>query len=317
MSTPVILDANSLIMRCVMASARSDLDAGIRPTGGVYGSLNTLCLILTLPGLDPSAIYACFDAGIPARRFELLPDYKQRRSVHMGMFTAEEEEEVFAQMGLARKMFDLLGVVCLRYKDREADDVVAACTRVCVKNGQTPLVITGDRDLWQTVGLGAQVWDLNKRRIVDADTFANYVGVPLRQYLLFKAMVGDASDSILGAPGVGVGRAAQLLDTHDPAGTPRKQLDTLVAALQGLAKRRKFEQSVVDAHDHLHRVLQAIDLSRSFGRTTKLAAAMQRRPACALIPFLRFCRKLQLGSVLRDPHRFFRPFRHAMERRAA
>lgn len=302
-----------------MASALEDLRAGIQPTGGVYGTLHTLRSILTLPGLHPAAIYACFDAGIPPKRFTLLPDYKQARANRRELFTPEEKEQVFSQMGLVRQMFDLLGIVCLKYKQREADDVVAACVRLCVGagTGTAPLVITSDRDLWQTIHHGARVWDLHKKVLIDADTFVDYATVPAHQYLLFKALVGDSSDSIQGAPGVGPGRAAQLLQTHAPEGAPRVQLEALVDALAGLPKRRKFEQSVLDHRVHLHRVLQAIDLSRSFGKTTTLAAAMRRRPACALKPFLRFCNRLQFGSVLRDPHTFFRPFREAQARRGA
>jgi DNA polymerase-1 len=315
MSTPIILDSNSLIVRCIMATAKQDLAAGIVPTGGVYGTLANLVSILTLPGLNPGAIYACFDNGVPKFRKELLPDYKEARATRRELFTPEEKETVFSQVAMAKKILGLLGVVCLEYKQREADDTVAAVTRLCVKQGHEPLVVTGDKDVWQTIGLGARVWDLGQTAIIDADNFETYAHVPLSRYLLFKALVGDPSDSIRGAPSVGSGRAILLTRDYDLKGSPRKQLTMLCEALAEKDKRPKYEQNVIEARDHLDTVLQAIDLTKSFGKTRKLWEAMQRTPDCKLLPFLKYARKLHLGGVLRDPHRFFKPFKEARDRR--
>lgn len=300
-----------------MASALDDLKAGGIFTGGVYGTLTSLVSILTIPGLQPGAIYACFDAGIPPRRLALLPDYKANRAARRHLLSDDDRAKAFTQMQLARQMFDFLGIVCLKYKAREADDVVAALVRVLRTQGRRPLVITGDRDLWQTVRWGAQVWDLNRKAILDAETFEAAAGVSLDRYLLYRTLVGDASDHIQGAPGVGPVRALQLLTEHADCldGSPEEQLTRLVAAVRAKPKRRKFEESVLDAESHLRCVLPAIDLADSFGGTKRLREATFRQPPFALHPFLRFCAKLQFGSVLGDPQRFIRPFRDAVARR--
>lgn len=319
MSVPVVIDAHSLVTRCIMASALDDLRAGGTFTGGVYGTLTSLVSLLTIPGLNPGAIYACFDAGIPPRRRELLPDYKANRAARRQLLSDEDKARAFVQVQLARQMFGLLGVVCLRYKEREGDDVVAAVVRLLRQQGQAAFVITGDHDLWQTVRWDARVWDLGQKRVIEADNFADAAGVPLDQYLLYRALVGDASDGIAGAGGVGPVRAAQMLqDLGDRLqGSPPEQLDVLVEALQAFPKRRKYEDAVIAAQPYLHRVLAAIDLGGSFGKTGRLREALFRAPPCDLRPFLRFCKGLQFASVMGDPQRFFRPFREAHARRHA
>lgn len=318
MSTPVVIDAHSLIVRSIMASALDDLQAGGIFTGGVYGSLTSLASILTVPGLQPGAIYACFDAGIPPRRRELLPDYKVKRAERRQWLSDEDRAKAFGQLKLARQMLELLGVVCLRYKEREGDDVVAAVVRLLRQQGQTSFVITGDHDLWQTVRWDARVWDLGRKDTVEAANFVDCAGVPLDHYLLYRALVGDTSDGIAGAGGVGPKRATQMLQDFGDRlhGTPTAQLDALVAGLQALPKRRKFEDAVIASHPYLRRVLAAIDLGSSFGKTGRLSEALFRAPPCDLMPFLRFCKGLQFASVLGDPERFFGPFRAAHARRA-
>lgn len=316
MTTPLVVDANSLIKRCIMASALDDLKAGGVFTGGVYGTLNSLRAFLDTPeGHFCGPIIALFDDGIPPRRLELLPDYKSARAERKKLLTDEEKVRAFEQMGIARKMLGFLGVLCLSYEDREADDAVGAVCRIFIECLIAPLVMTGDRDLWQMVGRGARVYDLNKKRFIDDDNFLEIAGVESSTYLLYKALVGDPSDSIVGCPGCGPKRAqAIIVEATEQIAlfeqlNPWQQLAKLKEIVEKRKKPKKFEEALVERYEYLRKVLEAIDLWTSFGGLKALRKRLkENRPTVRKMDFLRLCKKLNFQSVLGAPDKYARPF---------
>jgi 5'-3' exonuclease len=319
---PLVIDANSLIKRCIMATALDDLKAGGQFTGGVYGALNTLRAFLESPeGRYSGPIVACFDAGIPKRRLELLPDYKCKREERKKLLTEEEKASAFTQIGLARKMMEKLGVLCISYTEREADDVVGAVASICLKHFGTPVVMSGDKDLWQMVEWGARVYDLNKKRWIDADNFAEITGVESSTYLLYKTLVGDPSDSIAGCSGCGDKRAKELIleATEHVKGFERMSTTAQLCVLRNRAaqrpKPRKFEKSLYENIDYLKRVVKAIDLRRSFGGTEGLTKQLVNWvPDVQKLGFLRLCKKLDLQSIIGAPDRYDQPFRRSAKK---
>ena len=324
----LVVDANNLISRSIFASALDDLRAGGRFTGGIFGSLGSLRATLANPlmvGVGP--IYACFDNGVPKKRLRLLPDYKQSRRESREALPEEEREKALGQIAKCYEIWPTLGVCCLSYKEREADDVVAAVVRVLVEQDVLPIVVSSDRDLFQLVARGAEVFDLRTSKLITRDEFEQHSdGVPLEKWLLYRAIVGDSSDGIKGAPGCGPKRAAGLiadLDLDDivleDRANPHAQLRHLCALVRdrvsGKAKARAFEESLLEHEDHLHKVLRAIDLHDSFGPLDKLRTRLADLPPVDAKSFLRHCRDLQFASILGDPLGTLDPFTAAQKRR--
>ena len=319
MTMPLVLDANSLIVRAIMASALDDLKAGGIFTGGIYGSLGALRAFLDTPeGHHIGPIFACFDMGIPPRRLELLPDYKSKRAEKKHLLTDEEKEKAFAQIRLTHNMLQTLGVKTLVYKEREADDVVGAVVKLCLKHIGPPVVMTGDHDLWQTVAWGARVWDLNKKRWINEENFVEITGLEPSTYLLYKALVGDASDSIKGCPGCGEKRAKVLIaeameqtKTFESMPT-QQQLNALWDIVAHRPKPMKFEKALYENCMYLRKVIEATDLSNSFGGTVMLLKELSEFDArVRKMDFLRLCKKLNFQSVIAGHDRHIRPFGRA------
>lgn len=310
---PLIVDANAVVTRCIMASAPGDAAAGgLRFTGGIHGSLSMLCDFVKTTKAD--YIVAFFDGEVPAWRKELVPGYKDRRELEErlpGYF-----EQAFGQIQSCFDLFPLLGVRCLTYANLEADDAIAAAVRVFAHKGVTPVVATSDADMFQTCAMGAQVLDFATKRTVDAQNFEREVGVPMHLYVLYRTLVGDPSDRLSGARGCGPKRAAALIQetTLGPTTTPQVQLQRLRARLKAKGKLRQFEESIVEESDLLDRTMKVIDLSNSFGPTHALARALSERVPFRPVDFLRKCKSLGLYSALGDPERFLRPFREARAR---
>jgi 5'-3' exonuclease len=329
----VVIDANSFIYRNIMVTAHDDLKVvervqGVRTegvadtktivTGGVYRTLTSLRALLALPGVNAGRIVAFFDCGVPEFRRELFEHYKEaRKKNRKDRFTEEEEEQLFRQLDLARDLLELLGVVCSSFQDREADDAVAACVQAVVKKGgPRPIVVTGDKDLWQCVAMGADIWNLSKKEFIDTDNFEERTGFPLSLYLVAKALIGDPSDGIPGAAGCGQKRAKSLCEDYreelETYTTPRQKMRALVRLLEAKeGKLRKYEQNIVESARWLDDVIRGIDLKNSFGGLSVLNTILKRKPKVDLYGFLRFCKRLKFNSVLGDPEKFLKPFKRA------
>ena len=73
-----------------------------------------------LKDVRPDLAAVCWDAGLPARRTELQPGYKQHR--------AEMPEEMSPQMPFIRELVPKLGLHGVALENTEADDLMASYT---------------------------------------------------------------------------------------------------------------------------------------------------------------------------------------------
>ena len=318
---PILVDSNSVIVRCVMASAADEIAHDLPFTGGVYGSLNTLSNLLGEREVDAGRIVACFDHSPPARRYRLIPGYKQKPKDRPGEvpwpFESEMQKmDAFAQTFRVRDALQTLGVTCLCYRQREADDVLAAAARIYTERGERPIIVTSDHDMWQTVGWGARVWDLTNKEMVDAGNFVSLTGVPTDMFLLHKALLGDTSDHIEGVRGMGKTTIPKLFERAHwhirVVREPREQLAELCEFLGRLPKRTKAESSILRERRRIERVLQGIDLRTSFGPTDGLEARLDEEPpAVDWKAFCRVCKAAGLLAILGAHTRYTRPFQRA------
>ena len=319
---PLVIDANALIVRGIMASAREELSHNLQFTGGIFLALRSLRYILARPEVTIGRMVAFFDHSPPPSRLDLLPGYKAGRENRQEIFPDDEaKEKAFYQVQQCFDMWSEFGVQCLCYKEREADDGVAAAARILLEWGESPIVVTTDRDLFQSVAWGARVWDLKHEQLIDADGFEPAMGVPVRYYLLYKALIGDPSDNIKGAEGVGPARASQILKQalgrRLTLTDPHKQLDGLCEWIKAkkITKTRAFEANVLRDQERLHNVIRGVDLRSSFGATNRLRGKMRDyRPSVDRMRFLKACHGFGFQTVLGSPDYYAGPFEQAAER---
>lgn len=184
-----------------------------------------------LAKFGPSSAYLVFDGGKSARRLAFYPEYKQHRS--------HDEADRLGLRGATQLLATLakkLGFHVLVLPGREADDVIACF----VKEFRGGTIVSSDQDFLQLVGQGAAVYLLGSRNFVNAMFFHEYSGgLTPAQFLLARAMSGDASDGISGVPGFGYPTATALLKSlragdlpslraaADAVESPKKRLLTL------------------------------------------------------------------------------------------
>lgn len=319
---PLLLDANNLIKRSVMASALDDLKAGETWTGGVYATLTSLtALVAFLAAQDsrPDTIVAVFDDGVPAFRKKAIPSYKENRKSRLAAMTEEQVEKCFQQVPLARQVLELLGCTTISRKDWEADDLIGAYALATAQTKTPVLIASSDKDLWQCVQYPTcGVWDLGKKGLVDSQSYGEFFEkaydappVPLPWYSVFRAICGDASDGVPGVHGVGPKGAAKVI-LSVPDGSDIVSIADQVSALHEVIGHEPEKKLMQVLKSKLGYVRQVAEVNAICVPRAKLPLAefstFPKHKKVDRHAFLKFCKSLAFRSVLGDPDRFLKHF---------
>ena len=180
------------------------------PTNAIYGFVKVLRKMLR--DLQPDLAAVLWDEGLPHRRTQLQPEYKQQRS--------EMPELMRPQIAHIRRLVPLMGIASLRQPDTEADDLIAAYACAAQQQNMDVVVATNDKDLFQLVNDRVRVYSTHKAdfaspkdgfALLGADYVREKWGVEPCQIGDVLCLVGDASDNIPGVNGLGPKRAAALV----------------------------------------------------------------------------------------------------------
>lgn len=211
--TFLIIDANSVIHRAFHALPELSDRKG-EPAQAVYGF--ALAFMHIAKELDPDYAVACFDTKKPTFRHEKFAGYKAQRPATPAALVGQFSKVLELLNGFGVKTFSLEGY--------EADDLIATVASKASSAAATLdknidiCVLTGDYDSLQLVNGVARVYlvtrGVKKAVIYDSQAVFEKFGVNPDQIAAFKALSGDASDNIPGAPGIGQKTAAGLLQRY-------------------------------------------------------------------------------------------------------
>ena len=181
------------------------------PTNAIYGFVKALRKMLA--DVKPDRAAVVWDAGLPARRVELQPAYKQNRSSMPDDLRPQEE--------WLQKNISLLGAQSVELPDTEADDLIASYAIAARNAGAEVVIATNDKDILQLVDDNIHIYSTNKTDIKEggfallgAAEVAEKWGVPAARIADVLALTGDSSDNIPGVPGIGGKTAVQLVTAH-------------------------------------------------------------------------------------------------------
>jgi 5'-3' exonuclease len=166
----------------------------------------------------------CCDSG-KSFRAEISTDYKANRP-------AERDAALHHQGNVAIDILRGDGFPIWVARGFEADDIIATAVAAAQppdSDGADVLIISADKDLLQMVSDRVQVFrpalGTATERTYDAAAVVDKFGVAPNQFCDFLCLVGDKSDNVAGAKGIGAVTAAKLLTTY---GT----LEDLAAAIE-------------------------------------------------------------------------------------
>lgn len=247
----IVIDGNSLLFRAYHALPALSTSAG-QPTGALLGF--TEMLMNLLEQQSPEAAAIVFDAPGPTFRHEEYKEYKATRP--------PTPEDLKQQVALARDVARELGLRLFEVAGVEADDVIATLARLGAEQGYEVLIVSGDRDLVQTVGprvsLLATLRGFTDTRLYDPGRVREDFGVEPAQIAAFKGLAGDSSDNIPGAPGVGPKTARRLLAQFGTLEGIYEHLDEVDSAR--VADSLRANRELVEMSARLAKVLDDVDL---------------------------------------------------------
>ena len=250
--TVLIIDGHSMAFRAFYALPPDNfVTATGQHTNAVYGFVSMLTRLLETE--RPTHVAVAFDVSRHSFRSEEYPEYKGTREA--------TPEEFKGQVELIREILDAMGIVSLSREGFEADDILATLAHRASQQGATVLVVSGDRDSFQTVTDSVTVLypgtgpgDL--RRMTPEAIVAKY-GVPPHRYPEIAAIVGETSDNLPGVPGVGPKTAAQWINKYDGLDNLLARADE-IGGKRGAALREHMDDVV--RNRRLNRLLTDMDL---------------------------------------------------------
>ena len=253
--TVLIIDGHSMAFRAFYALPPDTfVTATGQHTNAVYGFVSMLTRLLETE--QPTHVAVAFDVSRHSFRTEEYPEYKGTRDA--------TPEEFKGQVELIREVLDAMGIVSLSREGFEADDILATLAYRAGNDGATVLVVSGDRDSFQTVTNNVTVLypgtgpgDL--RRMTPQAVEDKY-GVPPHRYPEIAAIVGETSDNLPGVPGVGPKTAAQWINKYDGLDNLLARADE-IGGKRGAALREHLDDVV--RNRRLNRLLTDMDLEVS------------------------------------------------------
>ena len=220
----LLLDVYALVYRAYFALPPLTTSHG-KPSSAIYGFERMLNRMLATE--KPTHVAACFDAGIPAERFEAVPQYKAHRP--------EMPSDLAPQFDGVREALAAYGIRIIEVEGEEADDCIATLATRASADGIDTAIVSGDLDLLQLVDDRIKVV-VTRRGITDmqrydAQAVRGRFGLDPGQLPDYRGLKGDPSDNLPGVPGIGEKTAAKLIAQY---GT----LDALLAHAGDVTPKR-------------------------------------------------------------------------------
>ena len=172
------------------------------PVNAVYGFMNML-MSLVLENRC-SHIVVVFDAKRKNFRNDIFAAYKENRK--------ETPAELVPQFPLIRQASDVLNIPWIEMEGYEADDLIATYARIASEKGWNVTVVSADKDLMQLMNDCVTLYDPMKKKVITNDDVINKFGVLPHLVTDVQSLMGDSTDNIPGATGIGPKTAAALIN---------------------------------------------------------------------------------------------------------
>lgn len=218
----VLIDGHSILNRAFYGIPDLTNSEGIH-TNAMYGFLNIMFKFLDEE--KPDYLTVAFDLPVPTFRHVMYKEYKGTRKAAAPEF----KQQVPLMQDLLRSM-NINVVTCEGF---EADDIIGTIAKTSARDGLDVVIVSGDRDLLQlceehikiripkTKKGGTEVEDY-----LPENVFETYGVTPL-EFIDVKALMGDTSDNIPGAPGIGEKTATKLIAQYKSMENVFEHLDEL------------------------------------------------------------------------------------------
>lgn len=236
-----VVDAMNIFYRAFHAVPGLSRSDGF-PTNALFGFIKSMDQFRKK--WTPTHMVVVLEGGIPAKRLELLADYKAQRP--------PMPDALRDQLPALEEYLDAAAIARVRVEAEEADDVMASIA-LAAKNEAEILILSGDKDMLQIVGGKVVVVSpADPAREIGPDQVLEKTGVRPDQIPAWLALTGDSADNIDGVPGVGKKTAAKWLAEHG-------SLDEIFAHIEQL-KPARLATALAEHRETVFRNLELVTL---------------------------------------------------------
>ena len=222
----VLVDGSYFLFRAFHALPPLTTSTGLH-TNAIRGAISAIQKLMRRT--QPTHMAVIFDTPEPTFRHKLSPIYKGDRP--------SMPEELSQQIPYLHALIKAQGIPLYSLPGAEADDIIGTLTKRALAEGHHVLISTGDKDMAQLVNEHVKLEDSFKERVLDEAGVLEKFGVHPHQIIDYLTLMGDASDGIMGVPGVGAKTAAKLLTEYG-------SLNNIIANVDQL--KGKISQNIKD-----------------------------------------------------------------------
>jgi DNA polymerase I len=236
-----LLDAYALIFRAYYAFIKNPriTSKGLN-TSAIFGFLLTLEEVLQKQ--KPSHIAVVFDTPTPTFRHEMYKEYKANRDA--------TPEDIIKSVPYIKRLIEAYKIPVIDCPGYEADDVIGTLAKKASVNGFTTYMMTPDKDYAQLVSDNVFMFKPSRSGNESVkwgveDIKREFSVKRPEQVIDILALMGDSSDNIPGAPGVGPKTAMKLISEYDSVEELFKHTSELKGKLKEIIEnnRDKIELS--------------------------------------------------------------------------
>lgn len=203
----MLIDGLNLFFRNFSAiNAVNSNGAHVGGLGGFFRSLGALTR-----QIQPTQIIVVFDGvGSSTNRKNIIPEYKSNRNItrvtkHELFDNIDEEDD--AKVGQIVRIIEYLQTLPVKVVSMnsvEADDIIAYLSSVLPqKEDEKVFIVSSDKDYLQLVSKQVIVYRPIEKEFFTQDIVRQKFGLDPHNFILYKTLLGDASDSLPGIKGLG------------------------------------------------------------------------------------------------------------------
>ncbi|GIX42338.1 MAG: DNA polymerase I [Leptospiraceae bacterium] len=281
----IIIDAHALAYKAYYALLQQNLrNSDGMPTGAIYGFFRMLFKLLN--EYKPKYVAITWDPPEKTFRHEIYTEYKANRK--------PMPDDLSYQIEVIKEFLKKIGFPIIISPNYEADDIIGTLVEK-FKDKYKIILLTGDKDCFQL--LGKNVIMLRGRKGVSEfieitpEFLMEENGITPEQVPDYMALVGDTSDNIPGAKGIGPKTAAELIQKY-------KTIENLYEHLEEL--KPSIRQKLIESKENVFLSKKLCTIKRDLEDISKITEEKLKIPNYLSHEVLTFFRREGFQQIYKD-----------------
>lgn len=285
--------------------------------GGLIGFLRSVGYLVRTH--NPTRVICVFDgAGSSTHRKNINPEYKAQRIhtriTNWGLFDnkAQEYASMSLQLGRLVEYLQCLPFHLISIDKMEADDIMAHIAQDLGKGSNKVTIVSSDKDFLQIINDNIQVYAPIKKVLITDKNVREHIQVPVENYLVVKALLGDKSDNLEGIKGLGP--KTLYKEFPEIMNTPGTGLDYIFEVCESKLEDKLVFAKIIDSWDKVETNYELMNIKDS-GLSEKevgMVESVLNSPVPKLFSggFLQLLEQDEIEGITKNTEGWLENFRH-------